>query len=33
MGLLTLNAQKEIGATGEEYFGLASIFCLDFMAS
>jgi len=24
MGLLTINAQKEIGATGEEYFGLAS---------
>lgn len=24
MGLLTVNAQKEIGATGEEYFGLAS---------
>ena len=24
MGLLTINAQKQIGATGEEYFGLAS---------
>ena len=24
MGFLTINAQKEIGATGEEYFGLAS---------
>ena len=24
MGLLTINSQKEIGATGEEYFGLAS---------
>src|SRR6187402_313784 len=24
MGLLTINAQKEIGATGEDYFGLAS---------
>jgi len=24
MGFLTMNAQKEVGATGEEYFGLAS---------
>jgi hypothetical protein len=23
MGLLTVNAQKTVGATGEEYFGLA----------